>query len=172
MIGNDFIGELLEALSEVPERPRVVPAPMPKTGQAKRVSTWYARNAEKAKAKSKAYRRKNRDRVKATYQAKKDTRAWRINRWWAALNDRTVNGSHPRRDSQFAAHYLDRGIRLELTREQLADFVNANWGRIEEIRAAGGKESIDRIDPELHYSPGNIQIIPLSENIAKANRNR
>ena len=88
---------------------------------------------------------------------------------WGALNRRTINGLHPRwQDEHCRLTYLEAGIRLELTREQLYQFVLDNWKLIQDILALGERPSIDRIDSASHYSLDNIQIITFRQNCSKA----
>ena len=83
---------------------------------------------------------------------------------WAHLNSRTINGSHPDYNNRFAKYYLDKGIRLETTREEFAAWCTEQWPHIQQIRANGEVASIDRIDAKKHYSISNMRIISLREN--------
>jgi len=87
---------------------------------------------------------------------------------WKRLNQRTVDGAHPRPENKHIRVYLDQGIQLQITREQLTDAITAWWPKIRAMWAAGQTPSIDRIDSTRHYSPDNIQFIPLSENCRKS----
>ncbi len=89
-------------------------------------------------------------------------------RCWNRLNQRTVNGTHPRPENRHIRVYLDQGIQLQITKEELRAIVAANWPTIETIWKAGGKPSIDRIDSTGHYAADNIQFIPLSDNCRKS----
>lgn len=83
---------------------------------------------------------------------------------WKNINGRTINGSSPKWKDRNCRHYLDKGIRLEMTRDEFSAFVASHWDEVLDIRASGGKPSIDRIDSSKHYSLDNIRIIPLKEN--------
>lgn len=88
---------------------------------------------------------------------------------WKQLNQRTANGTrkHLGQSHRPFRWYTSHGVRLEITLEQFRQFVRDNWQTIQDIKAAGGVPSLDRIDPDGHYSVGNIQIIPITENLAR-----
>jgi hypothetical protein len=88
---------------------------------------------------------------------------------WSRLNRRTVNGSNPnlRLDSCEYLYYIARGIRLEFTRQELENFVEANWATILKIRSQKQRVSIDRIDSDKHYSLDNIRFISTNENSSR-----
>ena len=86
-------------------------------------------------------------------------------RVWNSLRSRTING-RPNWSNPADRWYLERGIRLEITRDELKVFIAANGASIQAIWDAGDVlPSIDRIDPNGHYNLDNIRIISLSEHI-------
>lgn len=87
---------------------------------------------------------------------------------WNSINQRTINGSHPRWDDRCHRSYLERGIRLEMTREEFKAFCLANKDLIEGMYKEGKVPSLDRIDGDGHYSINNIQIISMSDNCRKS----
>ncbi len=87
---------------------------------------------------------------------------------WASLNRRTINGSCPRWDNRHVRPYLEAGIELQMTRDELMASIRADWDTIQAIWNAGGTPSIDRIDGNGPYSPDNIQFISLRDNCVKA----
>lgn len=94
---------------------------------------------------------------------------------WSSLNQRCVNGRYVNspatiRNKQQLS-YLAKGIRLELTQEEFYTFTANNESLIASIISKGLKPSIDRIDPDKHYSLDNIRILELQLNraIGKAN---
>jgi hypothetical protein len=86
---------------------------------------------------------------------------------WHRLNKRTINGTKPDWGSEPCRRYLEKGIELRLTREELALFVEQNWLKIKAIFDSGGTPSIDRINSNEHYEQGNVQIITWRENTRK-----
>src|SRR6185503_10473589 len=54
---------------------------------------------------------------------------------WRHLNGRTINGKNPRWDSPHCRHYLEKGIELRVTREELDNFIALRWRAIQELRA-------------------------------------
>lgn len=92
---------------------------------------------------------------------------------WGSLNSRTENGSHPNRNNRRTRSYIEHGIRLEMTRNELAEVICSNWSVIQEIFNAGSVPSIDRWpDTDGHYTLGNVRFIPLKDNIREGNRLR
>ena len=84
---------------------------------------------------------------------------------WKRINTRTINGyySDPYKDN--AVSYFRKGIRVELTYEELAEAVARSWHIIEEIWQRGGVATIDRINNDGHYSPDNIRFVTSVENV-------
>lgn len=89
-------------------------------------------------------------------------------KYWTTLNQRTINGAHPVH-SRRNLRYMEKGIRLEITREEFFAWVDANWPTIEAIYAYG-TPSIDRKDAAGHYTLDNMQILELRENAGKDRR--
>jgi hypothetical protein len=100
---------------------------------------------------------------------KRGTRDYFKLKYWTTLNQRTINGSRPVH-SRRNVRYMEKGIRLEMTREEFVAWVEENWPAIDKIYCNGGTPSIDRKDPNGHYTTSNMQIIELSENIGKDHR--
>ena len=90
-------------------------------------------------------------------------------KYWTTLNQRTINGAHPVTSRRNMA-YMEKGVRLEITKEEFDSWVDFHWLAIEQIYAYGGTPSIDRKDPDGHYTPENMQILELKENIGKDHR--
>lgn len=82
---------------------------------------------------------------------------------WGNLNKRTVNGSCPDTSSPGTRRYLERGIRLEFTREEFVVWCAAQRTSILSM----DRPSIDRIDSTGHYRLENIRIVPLHVNMAQ-----
>lgn len=74
---------------------------------------------------------------------------------WCSLNDRAGNrdGKHPT--------YAD--VRVLITRDEFL-----KWAEIEFSRwmseNPGGRPSVDRIGPSIHYEPGNLRVISCGQN--------
>lgn len=92
-------------------------------------------------------------------------------RLWNNINQRTIGGKHPDWKSQGNKRYLEKGIRLEVTREQLFTLVTRHRTQIEAWLQAGISVSIDRKDSNRHYSLGNIRFIPTIENCRRGGVN-
>lgn len=80
-------------------------------------------------------------------------------RAWGAINKRTVNGSNPT-----FSHYLKKGIRLEMTKNEFYNWCDDNKEKIQSFFDEEDSPSVDRIDSSKHYSIDNIRIISFSEN--------
>lgn len=90
-------------------------------------------------------------------------------RIWNSLNERTVNGKYPNWNKPTnVTYYLGKGIRLELSKEELYKWIDDNWPVFLSIMESGEKPSIDRIDSDKNYELSNIQVIPLRKNSKKA----
>jgi hypothetical protein len=83
---------------------------------------------------------------------------------WKGMNQRTVNGSSPQWSDPVKAKYFEKGVSLEMSREEFYAFCDANAKLILELRDAGEKPSIDRIDHTRGYSLDNIRILSFREN--------
>jgi hypothetical protein len=95
-------------------------------------------------------------------------------RTWGGINARTTNGSNPRPDIPNIRRYLDKGIRLEMTREEYRSWCESQADLIArmyaEAEAKGDpmlRPSIDRIDSDGHYALGNVQVISRRDNCSK-----
>lgn len=86
---------------------------------------------------------------------------------WLCINARTINGAYPNRKNKRIKGYFDKGIRIEMTKDEWHAFCDENEKVIMDFYAAGETPSIDRIDDKGHYSLGNIQIISRKENCRK-----
>lgn len=93
-------------------------------------------------------------------------------RRWPSLNTRTINGSNPKWNQRQSRHYLNRGIRLEMTKEEFYSWCKSQSDAIDAILDAGETPSIDRIDSDGHYALDNIRVISLRENCRLANATR
>jgi hypothetical protein len=90
---------------------------------------------------------------------------------WNSLNARTINGKFPAKQGS-ALFYLRRGIRLEMTQEEFNRWVDNHWDVIDGMYKSGKKPTIDRINPDAHYSIGNIRILENKLNSAIARKHR
>lgn len=124
---------------------------------------WYRENQRQYRARP-AAKRRARERETSLKRM--------VTRWWGSLNRRTVNGTHPLWDYKIHRKYLVRGIRLEITRDELVSLVTKNWPQITAMLANGEKPSIDRINPDGHYSLDNIQFISLKRNCGQVRHSK
>lgn len=83
---------------------------------------------------------------------------------WNGINQRTINGRNPSWNNRFARFYLEKGIRLEMAREEFYGWCISNWHIARTIQSKGMTASVDRIDSNGPYSLENIQIISRNEN--------
>lgn len=94
-----------------------------------------------------------------------------IHNRWNSLNQRCINGQYT--TSQSAERcpqlksYREKGIRLEMSKDEFKAWMLANESLHNEIVARGDKSSIDRIDESKGYCTDNIQMISLHKNIEK-----
>src|SRR5581483_455655 len=72
----------------------------------------YRRNPEKIKAANQAYRR--------------TPKGWAV-KTWNKLNQRTVNGTMPNWKNRACRHYLAKGVRLEMQKQEFYAWVEKNW---------------------------------------------
>lgn len=128
----------------------------------KQQKTYWGTHREELKELKKKYHYENREWLNNNTRTHCLTPDGFTTKLWSALNARTINGTHPNWNSKCRC-YLLAGVELRLTRQQLLGFIIENQKIIQAIRAAGGKPSIHRIGPSIHYELGNIQIISLSE---------
>ena len=91
---------------------------------------------------------------------------------WNGLSKRTVNGSHAQPNHPRYACYFANGIRLAMTKDEFYGFCQKNKAKIMDCFRRKEIPSIDRKDSEGHYSLDNIQILSLTANVAKANKQR
>ena len=87
--------------------------------------------------------------------------------------DRLFRLRHPHRSifKDIRCKARTRGIAFTLTYRQFCRLVDGT-GYVEKRGCHRDNLHIDRIKPELGYSPGNVRIIPAQDNIAKGNRER
>lgn len=88
---------------------------------------------------------------------------------WQSINRRTVNGRVPRWWCKQARFYLEKGIRLEMTKQEFYSWCAEQSSIIVEIYKQGEIPSIDRIDNEGNYRLDNLQVISMRENVARRN---
>lgn len=93
-----------------------------------------------------------------------------LNRW-ASLNQRCVNGkytdSYTAQNTPQIQSYQKKGIQLEMTYQEFKNWMLSVEQIHNQIVSKGENSSIDRIDDTKGYSPDNIQLISLHENIEK-----
>jgi hypothetical protein len=75
------------------------------------------------------------------------------------LNGRTINGANPYWGSPGHRYYLQHGVQLHISKTEFYAWVLAHWADAEAILKNGGIPSVDRIDPNGHYTIDNIRII-------------
>jgi hypothetical protein len=136
-----------------------------KASVAKRQKKYRSANRDAINAQQKAYRAEHREALneRRRKRLRESPTIW-ANKAWHRLNQRTVNGSHPRWQDARHAIYLRKGVELRITEEELRAIVEANWPRMQAMYDAGEKPSVDRVDPEGHYEPSNIRIITARQN--------
>lgn len=127
---------------------------------------------DRIRARRSEYNRSERNRIREGERRRIKRPARTVNYYtsvlWCTLNRRTINGSRPRWDRKQSRIYLNAGVELRLSREQLHALVEDNWDTIQAIRVNGEIPSIDRIGPSIHYEVGNVRFISLSENSRKS----
>lgn len=133
-------------------------------GQCKECETArYKKERTRRYNKNKIYRDEHLSHLSATSRRKyKTPHGWFI-KIWAALNQRTINGRNPNWNHKDHRRYLERGVRLEMGRDEFEVWVGENWSKIESIFATGKSPNIHRKDNGGHYSIGNIEILSSSE---------
>lgn len=90
-----------------------------------------------------------------------------ISTTWHNINRRTVNGNYPTPQFYAAGKFLERGTRLEFTREEFTAWCLRRRDTLLRMFTATDKPSIDRIDPDGHYNLSNIRLMPFRENSAQ-----
>ena len=157
---------------------------------------YYQSNVDRAKQYSEGYYRHNHDSIKeyqASYRMANSGKVrerlaeWHLgnkgtwlhffNRRWTKINNRTINGANPRWDWERVRRYLEKGVRLEMNREEFrewceskASIIEQMYRDAEELKDDGLRPSLDRIDPDGHYSISNIQILSWSDNCRLSRR--
>jgi len=124
---------------------------------------YYQAHKDKKQAYSKLYHIEHKQDIARRMVKHSHTVAGYVVRLWDSLNRRTVNGSHPRYDAPQCCRYLDRGIRLEMTREDLTAKVEENLAAIQAVWASGESVHCHRIGPSIHYSADNIVFVSESK---------
>lgn len=84
---------------------------------------------------------------------------------WTGINQRTINGSSPRWNKKSDRKYLDKGIKLEMTRLEYYSWCDKNAEKIISIYLSGKTPSIDRINSDSNYDINSIRVLNLDENI-------
>lgn len=88
---------------------------------------------------------------------------------WEHINRRTINGRVPRWWCKQARFYLEKGIRLEMTKAEFYAWCASQAKIILKIYANGETPSIDRIDSNGHYIISNLRILTMKANVARRN---
>lgn len=83
---------------------------------------------------------------------------WAIRAWYN-INTRTVNGMCPQWQQPMIASYLNKGILLEFTREELIQWALSKRETYNQLKMNKEIPSVDRIDPSKNYSIDNIRMI-------------
>ena len=148
-----------------------------------RKKQWYEANKERVSDRMKQWYEANKERVLTQRSQYWDAHKRQITEYknhyyhtpggfatrkWNQINKRTINGSSPHWGCKSHRHYLNKGIKLLITKNELKQFVTDNWSKITAMWEKGQTPSIDRIDSDGHYSLDNIQFIPLRENCRRA----
>jgi hypothetical protein len=140
-----------------------------KTCKSERNKEWRLNNTEKRKVDMQEfYKDHKKEWLEWNRKRRKDSWKGYAHTLWVRLLGRCINGKP--RFIKANLRYLREGVELRLTRSELYQEVLKNWPRIKLIREEGGRPSIDRIGPSIHYEVGNIQFISLSENCRKAGK--
>lgn len=137
---------------------------------AARRHAHYCANRAKSLETRRRYRQSHKESVRRAQLAYGLTLRGFTSRLWKRLNDRTVNGTHPRYCNRFDRYYLDQGVRLVISRVDFELWVSEHWTDVVAMREAGLRPSLDRIDSSGHYSRENMRFVPLSENTRAAAR--
>jgi hypothetical protein len=100
-----------------------------------------------------------------------DPLTYRLTVLAAAIMARTKHRLHKKQNKI----YRERGTKCFLgdTEKQVSETLRKHFAKeIIELIEAGKTPSVDRIDPNGHYEIGNIQIVPLEENLKRAEKAR
>jgi hypothetical protein len=85
---------------------------------------------------------------------------------WRALNPKRSAYSNLRDNAR------KRRIKFSLTYDYFCGFMDAAAGAFKGAETRGEIVTVDRIDASKGYAPGNVQLLTLSENSAKSNKER
>lgn len=136
---------------------------------------YYAQNSDKVRATNKAWRDDNRDTVH-TYKSRKyheGKGTWEhfVHTHWRSINQRTINGFAPNHDHAPNLYFLDKGVRVEMTYAEFKEWCRPQANVIEQMYRDAEEDgnqklrpSVDRLDPDGHYSIDNIRIITWQDN--------
>jgi hypothetical protein len=137
--------------------------------------TYYVDNKESEKNRQKIYYKNNKEDINNKNKIRRKgynkkyikTISGFTTKVWGSINSRTINGSHPALNNKQCQSYLNKGIRLEITREELKQKITEDWIKIDLMIKNNQRPSLDRIDLTKHYTLDNIQFITQSKNSSK-----
>lgn len=99
----------------------------------------------------------------------KETLAAYVQRNWNNLQKKTINGRYAyNKDDDPQPEYARLGIELKLSFDDLYLWCYKHWSEIKEMKKAGLKPSIGRIDKYGHYDLKNIILIDVTDAHIKA----
>jgi hypothetical protein len=134
-----------------------------------RLAAYYHTHREHISKRVLGYRKAHREQVKEYNTVYHRTISGYASRLWKYLNERTVNGAYPL-DSHRS--YLNLGVRLEITRDELKALIIRHWDEVQAIWDSGESVHIHRTGPSIHYSADNIEFLSQSEHRARHSRPR
>ena len=83
---------------------------------------------------------------------------------WKSMNQRTVNGTRPNYENPPIRRCLEKGTRLELTKQEFYAWCDTQERKILGLFRRGEIPSVDRRDPLKHYSLDNMRIMECNKN--------
>lgn len=106
----------------------------------------------------------------ATSRSKRLGELWFCHRHW----QRRWRALNPKRSAYTALrdHAKARCVSFSITYDYYCGFFDAAAGAFKDAETRGEIVTVDRIDASKGYTPGNLQLLTLSENSAKSNKER
>lgn len=101
--------------------------------------------------------------------SKKQTLSDYVQRNWNNLHKKTINGRYAyTKDDDPRPEYARLGIELRLSFDELYLWCYKHWNEIKEMKKAGLKPSVGRLDECGHYELKNIILIDVTDASIKA----